>query len=113
MTSYSVSVPSGNRTLTAKVGNLPADEYEVRLVTVASAEGSRAMSNPSPSATFHVRANDTTSKPKPKPDTTSIPDHDTELVAGSGSVGGVLILTVVVLVGTFFLSGEELNKLAG
>ena len=90
MTRYNVSAPSENKTLTAEVGNLPTGEYEVRVVAVASAEGNSAMSSPSPSARFSVRASDAIS---------------VAIIAPvAGSVGGVLILIVVgVLVGAFFL----------
>lgn len=81
---------TGGSLITTKVGDLPAGEYEVRLRAVAIAEGRRAMSGPSPSARFRVRATDAIS---------------VAIIAPvAGSVGGVLILIVVgVLVGAFFL----------
>ena len=91
MASNNVSAPSDvGMPITTKVGNLPAGEYEVRVVAVASTEGSTAMSTPSPSARLRVRASDAISV----------------AIIGpvAGSVGGVLILIVVgVLVGAFFL----------
>ena len=90
MRNYEVAAPLASRTLTITVGNLPAGEYEVRVIAVASNGSSMASSTPSPSARFRVRASDANS---------------IAIIAPvAGSVGGVLILIVVgVLVGAFFL----------
>ena len=90
MRSYDVAAPLTSRTLTITVENLPAGEYEVRVVAVASNGSSMALSTPSPSARFRVRASDANS---------------IAIIAPvAGSVGGVLILIVVgILVGAFFL----------
>lgn len=92
MRSYEVAAPLASETLTITVGNLPAGEYEVRVVAVASNGSSTASSTPSPSARFRVRAMAS--------DTNSI----AIIAPVAGSVGGVLILIVVgILVGAFFL----------
>ena len=91
MMDHEVTAPSASGTLiTVSVGSLDAGEYDVRVVAVASAEGYTAMSTPSPSARFRVRASDT--------------NFIAIIAPVAGSVGGVLILIVVgVLVGVFFL----------
>ena len=47
-----VSAPSVDERLSTAVGELDPGEYDVRVVAVASAEGSRGMSNPSPPARY-------------------------------------------------------------
>ena len=82
------SVPSVDGRLSITLGDLNPGEYDIRVVAVASAEGSRAMSNPSPPARY-VRATDAISV--------------AVIAPVAGSVGGVLILIVIgVLVGAFF-----------
>jgi hypothetical protein len=89
--SKNVTAPlAGGTLITVTMGSLAAGEYEVRVVAVASTEGSMAMSTLSPSARFRVRASD---------------ENSIAIIAPvAGSVSGVLILIVVgVLVGAFFL----------
>ena len=50
-----ISAPSVDERLSTTVGELDPGEYDVRVVAVASVEGSRGMSNPSPPARY-VRA---------------------------------------------------------
>ena len=69
--------------------DLPAGEYEVRVVAVAIAEDSIAMSTPSLPARFRVNSSDT------------VPII---IIGAVGGAVGVLVLIVVgVLVGAFFL----------
>lgn len=72
-----------------QVTNLPPGEYEIKLVGVARAKDTVAMSIPSPLATFRVEANE------------SVP----VIIIGavSGAVGVLILIVIGILGGAFFL----------
>ena len=72
-----------------KVINLPAGEYDVRLVAVARAGGTVAMSAPSLLATFRVETSDT------------VPVITIGAVVGA--IGVLILIIIGILVGAFFL----------
>ena len=87
---YNVNVTSGFGSLIRfRVEDLPAGEYDVRLITVGRTEKSNGMSTPSPPARFRVRASD--------------PISITIIGSVAGSVGVVILIAVGIFVGAFFL----------
>ena len=87
-----VTAPSGDRDLTSVVGNFPAGDYDVRVLSVAMADDTTAMSSPSPPATFSVEG--------------AVGSESSSVIvigAVSGGVGVVVLIVVGILVGAFFL----------
>ena len=73
-----------------QISNIPAGEYDVRLVSVARAEDTVAMSIPSHVATFRVEA------------TESVPIA-TIIGAVGGAMGVFILIVIGILGGAFFL----------
>ena len=95
--SRTVSAPSVGERLSTAVGELDPGEYDVRVVAVASAEGSSGMSNPSPPARY-VTATSAVSR--------SVA-YIAPVVVGSTLIIGVLLR--VFFSSSIILTGEKLS----